>query len=231
MTPKPPASKSHQARFAIGGLLALALLGGGIWVVSPKTEPPSSLAKTPETPFPKVFPIPQPLPEPKVEPPREPDQPKEKEMVIQEKVEDVEPVAQPSPPPISEPISTTIEGPGELSLGSGGDGGPGGPGELTIGSPRKGGKWDYYAAKVQQTIKETLANNPNTKSSSFSMNVRVWADAEGRITRADLVGSSGNTTIDDAIKSQVLTGQMLPLPPPADMPMPINMRISARKSI
>ena len=63
------------------------------------------------------------------------------------------------------------------------------------------------------------------------MTVRVWADSSGRITRAQLVGSSGNPSVDQAIKSQVLTGLQLTEPPPAGMPMPINMRIAARKSI
>jgi TonB family protein len=59
--------------------------------------------------------------------------------------------------------------------------------------------------------------------------VKVWADSSGRITRAQLVGSSGNPAVDQAIRNSVLNGLQLPQGPPADMPMPINLRISARK--
>ena len=40
---------------------------------------------------------------------------------------------------------------------------------------------------------------------------------------------SGNTAVDQAIENQVLDGLQLPEAPPADMPMPITLRISARK--
>ena len=96
-----------------------------------------------------------------------------------------------------------------------------------IGGSRRGGKWDNFAVKVQNTIAETLRQNAGTRNAAFSFKVRVWADANGRITRAVPVGSSGNPAVDQAVKNQV--GLQLPEPPPADMPMPINMLISARK--
>jgi len=83
--------------------------------------------------------------------------------------------------------------------------------------------------KVQNTIAGTLRQNAATRNATFSMKVLVWADANGRITRATPLGSSGNPTVDQALKNQVFAGLQLPEPPPADMPMPINMRISASK--
>jgi len=55
-------------------------------------------------------------------------------------------------------------------------------------------------------------------------------DANGRVTRSQLVGTSGNPAVDQAIKNQVLNGLVLPQAPPADLPMPINLRITARKA-
>jgi TonB family protein len=63
----------------------------------------------------------------------------------------------------------------------------------------------------------------------MTLQVRVWPDSNGRIIRAQLVGSSGNSAVDQAIKSQVLNGLQLPQAPPADMPTPIVLRITARK--
>jgi protein TonB len=228
-----PVPIANKSRLMVGGVSALILLGGAISLLRSGREIQPPLAKSPESPNPKVFPIPQPALEPKIEPPKQPDPPLKKQMVVQEPIDISEPVPEKPqpPPPTSQPVSTTIEGPGELSLGPGGDGGPGGPGDPTIGGPGKGGKWDYYAAKVQETIKATLANNPSTKSSSFSMEVRVWADADGRIIQAKLIGTSGSPVVDAAIESQALTGRMLHGPPPTGMPMPICMRISARKPI
>ena len=148
-------------------------------------------------------------------------------MVQQDPVEDNEPPPDNSPPeaaPVD--LSTGIAGNGPdmgLTHGSGN--------RNTGGSGHRGSsRFGWYAAKVQSSIAEALRHNPATRNSSLSLQVRIWADADGRITRAQLVGTTGNPTIDDAIKNQVLTGFQLPQAPPADMPMPIHMRISARKA-
>jgi hypothetical protein len=53
----------------------------------------------------------------------------------------------------------------------------------------------------------------------MSTEVRVWVDSSGRITRASGGGDA----------AAVLEGVRLSGPPPADMPMPIVMRISAKR--
>jgi TonB family protein len=112
-------------------------------------------------------------------------------------------------------------------------GGGGGKGRIgNTGKRGSGSKFGWYAAKVQSTIREALARNSSTRTATFSsLTVKVWADANGRITRAQLVGSSGNPAVDQAIRNSVLNGLQLPQGPPADMPMPIHLRISARKPV
>ena len=148
-------------------------------------------------------------------------------MVQQEVVPDDEPppdAPAPEAPPAG--VDSNSSGKGPAIVGGGGGG------NRIGGGGRKGGgsKWGYYAAKVQTTVKEALGRNSSTQKSTFSMQVRVWADSTGRITRAVLVGSSGSSAVDQAIKNQVLIGLQLPEPPPAGMPMPITLRISASKS-
>jgi TonB family protein len=150
-------------------------------------------------------------------------------MVEQEPVPDDEPPPDNTPPEApSEDLSTGIagNGPGMEGLGSGnGNGKIGGTG-------RKGGgsKFGWYAAKVQTSIAEALRRHPSTRNAKMVLQVRVWPDSNGRITRAQLVGSSGNPAVDQAIKSQILTGLQLPQAPPADMPVPIVLRITASKA-
>jgi TonB family protein len=173
---------------------------------------------------------PPPPPPPKVEPPPpKEEQPKEEEMVEQEPVPDDEPPPEDSPPeaPPSEDLGTGIAGNGpDMGLSGKGSGG----GRIG-GTGRKGGgsKFGWYAAKVQSAIAEALRKNPSTRNASMTLQVRVWPDSNGRIIRAQLVGSSGNSAVDQAIKSQVLNGLQLPQAPPADMPTPIVLRITARK--
>ncbi len=232
MSPRPPVPpKADKSRLIIGIMLAVVLLGGIFSFMmsgkkSKRAAPPRQEIVTITLP-----PPPPPPPLPKVEPPPPEDvPPPEKEMVMQDPVPDDEPPPDDSPPdaPPSDDLTTGIAGNGPdmgLRSGTGGSGRIGGTG-------RKGGgsKWGYYAAKVQTSIADALRRNSSTRSASFSMQVKVWADSSGRITRAQLVGTSGNDAVDQAIKSQVLAGLQLPSPPPDDMPMPINMRISARKS-
>ncbi len=148
-------------------------------------------------------------------------------MVQQDPVTDDEPPPDNSPPeaaPVDLSTNITGNGPGGLPVSSGN--------HNIGGSGRRGGsKFGWYAAKVQSSISEALRRNPALRSSTMSLQVRIWSDADGRITRAQLVGTTGNQAMDDAIKNQVLIGFQLPQAPPADMPMPINMRITAHKAL
>lgn len=140
-----------------------------------------------------------------------------------------------------QPEEPSADPPPDLDLGPGSAGGTGpaigggGGGKGRLGGTGKRGsssKFGWYAAKVQSTIREALARNSSTRTATFSsLTVKVWADSSGRITRAQLVGSSGNPAVDQAIRNSVLNGLQLPQGPPADMPMPINLRISARKPV
>ena len=149
-------------------------------------------------------------------------------MIAQEPVPDDEPPPDDSPPEApSEDLSTGITGGSGPDMGLSGGGGGGRIG----GSGRKGGgsKYGWYAAKVQSSIADALRRHPSTRNAKMVLQVRIWPDSNGRITRAQLVGSSGNSAVDQAIKNQILTGLQLPQAPPADMPVPIVLRITGSK--
>ena len=222
-------TKPGKHRLVIGILLAVVLLGGFTSFLMSSGKSTRKAPKKAEIisiilPPPPVLP-----PPPKIEPPKTEPPPKE-EMVEQAPVDEVVPPEAPPEAPKDEALGTNVQGNGpDMGLTRGGGNGTGGGN--TIGGGRKSGKWDSYAVAVQSTIKDALKRNQGTRSAAFSMTVRVWADTSGRITRANLVGSSGSPEVDEAIKKQVLTGLQLTEPPPVGMPMPINMRITARKPI
>lgn len=149
--------------------------------------------------------------------------------MVEQPPDAAEPPPEAPPAPSNEDLGTNNSGKGGLDMGLT-RGGGNGLGRNSVGGGRKGSKWGYYAAKVQTTIADALRRNSSTKTAAFSMQVKIWADSSGRITKAQLVGTSGNAAVDQAIKNQVLVGLQLPEPPPAGMPMPINMRLSARKA-
>ena len=181
--------------------------------------------------------LPPPLPTPPP-PPQQQQPPPEQKMVEQQQV--MEPESKPEenkpepPKPPDEPpanLGTGVKGDGAgdgFGLGGSGNGGMIGGGN---GNGRGGGsKWGWYAGQVQTRIAEALRENRRTRSANIaSLQVRIWPDASGRITRASLAGSTGDASVDAAIKNEVLAGLQLSQPPPAGMPTPIVLRVSARR--
>ncbi len=211
---------------AVGGIgYAASQFKGG---PSAPTRPVERMMTITLPPIPP--PPPPPPPQPKVEPPPEE---KKQEMIAQEEVKPDE-VKAPEPKPSDDPppIGTNNVGSGPpdgFGLGAY-KGGTGGTGTGTGGGGRGGSKFGWYAGQVQSRVADALRRNGRTRNASLSLQVRIWADSSGRITRASLVGSSGDNSLDSAIANEVLTGLQLQEAPPSDMPMPINLRITARKS-
>lgn len=207
-------------------LLAVALIIGAVWFVS-RGSTPHAKPKAEGPVVDLLPPPPPPVTPPPPPPPVTPPPPEEEEMLAQEPVPEDEPSPEEAAP---EPPSDLDLGPGSAG-GTGPALGGGGGGKGTLGSNKRGSasKYGWYAAKVQSAIRQALSGNPSTRSAALSLQVKIWADTDGRITRAQLVGSSGNSSVDQSIKNQVLTGLQLPQAPPADMPMPIHLRITARK--
>lgn len=227
---KPKKRKRKEVNPLPWVILVIALLVAGIWAVSRGSKTTVKAAAEEQTMTITLPPPPPPVTPPPPPPPQnEPPPPEEEEMIAQEEVtEEEEAPDDPSPEP-----------PPDLDLGPGSAGGTGpaigggGKGTGRIGGTGSRGsrsKFGWYAAKVQSCIRDALARNPSTRTATFSsLNVKIWVDATGRITRVQLIGTSGNAAVDQAIRSRILTGLQLPQGPPADLPMPVNLRISARK--
>ncbi len=113
--------------------------------------------------------------------------------------------------------------PSDFGIGGagGGDGGGGGGGG--------GSQWGWYAGEVQARIVDALRQNDKTKAARIHLKVRIWVSNAGSVTRATLASSSGDASLDEALKNQVLIGLSLPEAPPSGMPMPIVMMISAQR--
>ena len=57
--------------------------------------------------------------------------------------------------------------------------------------------------------------------------VKIWPDSNARISRVEFKTGTGQPAVDDAIR-QALFGLRLDAPPPAEMPLPIVLRLAAR---
>lgn len=221
----------------IAGLAAVSVIGAVavVFVSGDGAPPPKPVQEL--TIVNIIPPPPPPPPPPEVQPPPEPEQ----EMIEQVQVEDPEiqaeqeteepqeappeEVAADEPPTGPLGLDQAAEGPGDqfnlaARPGARGFGGGGGGGS----------RWGWYASIVQQQIEGALHANPKTRNVVMQVQVRLWADKSGRVSRVQLVNSTGDPEIDAVIRSEVLAGLTLRQPPPDDMPMPMVARITARRS-
>jgi periplasmic protein TonB len=212
----------HRIKLTIGAILVIGA-GIGYLMTQEKTNRPY---KPPERVVSIMLPPPpSPPPPPRIQPPPE------QKMIEQAPLEEKPP--EPAPKPAEQPpeLGTNIkgDGPGSIAgLGARGDGARiGGNG---TGSGRGGGRWDGYARQVQSRISETLRTHSKTRSASIrSMQVRIWCDATGRITRVKLMSSTGDAALDAALQNEVFSGLQLREAPPQGMPSPIVLRIASRR--
>ena len=165
-------------------------------------------------------PPPPPPPPPKQEPPP-PDAPKFQK---EEAPTDEKP---PDKAPEPAPLATSIQGNDASGLASG-NGGGGGFGGGGMGGGR-GSKFGYYAGQVKSRMVNCLLGNKKTRSAVMDVQVRVWLDETGRVSKVSLAKSTGNPDVDNAIRSEAFSELSMPEPPPAGMLMPIVMHFSAKR--
>lgn len=215
----------HRMKLIVAGILVLGI--GVYFMPKPKGSAPERkvekivMVQLPPPPPPKL----PPPPPPKVQPPPEK---MEKQAPVEEKPKEAAPKKADNPPST---LATGIKGDGPgMGLASSGNGLGGGP---TIGGPTGvggGGKWDRYAGQVQSKIGDALRRHPRTKNARIArLEVRIWPDGTGRVTRAQLASSTGDTGLDSAIQDKILTGLQLAEPPPAGMKLPIVLRLTASR--
>jgi outer membrane biosynthesis protein TonB len=227
----------HRYKTAIGvvvGLAALAAIAAfAVQIFGNHSAP----AKVRQISMIRILPPPPPQTPPPA-PPRVEPQPTVQPMVEQKQM--IEPETKPDKPQKRDeaPAKSHEKAPGPLGLNAKGEGAgdafglvgkPGGTGLLGDGGGGGGTRWGWYASEVQATIEEALRNNPHTRDAALRVQIKIWPDKTGRVTRVEMDSSTGDLVVDGAIKNEVLTGLQLQEPPPADLPLPIILRLTARR--
>jgi TonB family protein len=227
--------------FGLGAALVLiALVSLGVrWITTHREPPPGHKVITITGVIVKP-------PEP-VKPPPPPPQPIARQKPMDEPQRNrVEIKATDIPPPQRPPPSNAPAG-GRLALAAEatgeGDafnlaGNPGGRGLLSggglgdgtgIGSgDGAGGRYGWYYVKLAAQIEDAYRKSKRIGTANARVEIRVWADKSGRISRVELVRSTGDPELDEAVRSVV--GLRLREPPPSDIPMPMLARFTARRA-
>ncbi len=115
-------------------------------------------------------------------------------------------------------------GRGLLSGGGLGDGSGEGQGEVGDDGARRFG---WYYAQIAAQIEDVFRNQKKLSMAAARVELRIWADAAGRVSRIQLIRSTGSPELDEALQS--VAGLKLKAPPPDGIPMPMIARFTARR--
>lgn len=214
---KPEEEEQRTRRLAIiGGAIATVLLLGVIlWAAREFSGEPEKPARSVQVV--QVMRPPPPPPPEETPPPPPP-----------EKVEEPLPQDEPEPTPSDEPAPSE-------QLGLDADGTAGGDGFGL--AARKGGRditgsggaiFAWYTTRLKDNIVERLGDDPKIRAKKFSLQVRVWIDADGRVRDVRLANTTGDQALDSAIESALSGLPKMTEPPPVEMPQPISLRIVSR---
>ncbi len=166
-------------------------------------------------------------PPPPPPPPEKPPEPVVKEEIKLAEPEP-EPMDQADEPPPGPDLGIDAEGTGS------GDGfglvGRKGGADLIGGS--RGNPWAWYDAIVNDAVntafQDALAREHALKDKTYRVVVKVWIDADGRVSRIVVVDKTGDSTVDELINNVLRNLRALREGPPADMPQPLKIRVTSR---
>ena len=91
-----------------------------------------------------------------------------------------------------------------------------------------GSRFAWYGALVKERIQEAVARDKKLREADYRIMVSVWINASGTVTRAELIGSTGDAEVDSGLKVALRNLAPLREGAPGDMPQPIKLRITAR---
>lgn len=207
------------------GVVALLLLGALIWHFAGSTVGVRREAPRIAT----ITPLPPPPPPPKEKPP----EPKKVE-------EDIKPVDKPQDIPqkpldaprpsndVAKNVTMNTDaqaGSDAFNIGAGDGGGMVGSGG---GNGTGTGSYDQY---LGYAIQQAVQGDDRVNRLSFEVRADVWVDPDGRLTRAELVGSSGNRKTDDALMDALRAMPRIDVAPPSSLHFPLRVAIRGKRPV
>lgn len=215
-----PAHYKCYLPHALGGTLIVAVVVGMLWFVNHMLDsvPPTG-KKTAQHITLLQPPAPPPLPPKVEEPPPEPE-------VVEEKTPEPEPqeseTADEVPP--GEELGLDMEG------GAGGDAfglvGKKGARDLIGGNSVSRLAW--YNRILERDIQDQLAETACTRSRSYRAEWKLWLHPDGKVERIELSGSSGDSNMDECLRTASRSVRVVSERPPEEARNPVRIRITSR---
>jgi protein TonB len=86
-----------------------------------------------------------------------------------------------------------------------------------------------WAQGTTRSLNEWLQREADLKRADYRLQVHLWLNADGRIARSELLGSSGDAQIDTALRAALERFPGATTPPPSGLPQPLRLQLSSRQ--
>ncbi|NII05790.1 TonB family protein [Luteibacter anthropi] len=207
------------------GVVVLLLVGALIWHFSSSRVGVRREAPRVAT----ITPLPPPPPPPKEKPP----EPKKTEepKPVEEKPTEVpqKPVDAPKPSnDVAKQVTINSDaqaGSDAFNIGAGSGGGMVGSGG---GTGTGTGSYDQY---LGYAIQQAIQRDDRVNRLVFDVRADIWLDADGKLTRAELAGSSGNTRTDEALLEALRSMPRIDVAPPSSLRFPLRVSIRGKRPV
>ncbi len=91
-----------------------------------------------------------------------------------------------------------------------------------------GSAFAWYTGRVRDAMIDQLASDSKITSKKYSIAVRVWIEADGRIKETQLLSSTGSREIDERIESRLKSLTRMSDAPPLEMPRLVIITLVSR---
>lgn len=88
--------------------------------------------------------------------------------------------------------------------------------------------WGWYGGLIRGYLESIAREDQRLQGQTFVVVVRLWIGKDGRLSRFALAESTGDRQIDQALRELLANAPPMRTPPPAEMPQPVRVRVTAR---
>jgi len=82
-----------------------------------------------------------------------------------------------------------------------------------------------YSNLAKGELQRYLARNAALKRKRYAVEVHLWLETNGALNRYELVGSTGDSETDEAIRTAMNAAPPFSQSLPANMPQPLRLRV------
>jgi protein TonB len=85
-----------------------------------------------------------------------------------------------------------------------------------------------FASRLAAQLESDLRGVPELRTADYEIRLKVWVDGDGRVSRCEMLGSTGYREVDAHLDAVMDRTQVCVGPPPAEFPNPVVLLVRSR---